>query len=108
MARSFADLPPEQILPSQTQRVPEMTPCQRLVLAVMDEAHTNLTKLLVYGSSRNALYSSMRSRQSTPYEDARRWVLSDDQTWPFSFVNLCNILGWDVEATRAAMLRKAL
>ena len=27
------------------------------------------------------------------YLDAYRWVISDDWTWPFSFVNVCELLG---------------
>ena len=27
------------------------------------------------------------------YLDAYRWVMSDDWTWPFSFVNACELMG---------------
>jgi hypothetical protein len=27
------------------------------------------------------------------YLDAYRWIMSDDCTWPFSFVNVCAIMG---------------
>ncbi len=27
------------------------------------------------------------------YLDAYRWVISDDWTWPFSFVNVCELMG---------------
>lgn len=37
-------------------------------------------------------------RQRTPlerelYVDACRWIMSDDCSWPFSFVNVCELLG---------------
>ena len=27
------------------------------------------------------------------YLDAYRWIISDDWTWPFSFVNVCELMG---------------
>lgn len=27
------------------------------------------------------------------YLDAYRWIVSDDWTWPFSFVNVCELMG---------------
>ncbi len=27
------------------------------------------------------------------YLDAYRWIMSDDCTWPFSFVNVCELMG---------------
>ena len=32
--------------------------------------------------------------------DAEAWVRSDRQDWPFSFVNVCEVLGFDVHALR--------
>src|SRR5262245_33601626 len=37
--------------------------------------------------------------------DAAAWVGDDDRTWPFSFVNICEVLGVDADAVRARLLR---
>jgi hypothetical protein len=38
------------------------------------------------------------------YLDARRWVTSDDCSWPFSFVNVCQVLNLAPESVREDML----
>ena len=38
-------------------------------------------------------------------ESARRWILSDDRAWPFSFVNVCDTLGIAFEPLRRALTR---
>ena len=38
------------------------------------------------------------------YMDAYSWVLSDDISWPYSFVNVCQLLKLSVEATRSDLL----
>ena len=41
------------------------------------------------------------------YMDAYSWVLSDDISWPYSFVNLCQLLGISIEFTRSDLLLNA-
>jgi hypothetical protein len=41
------------------------------------------------------------------YMDAYSWVLSDDTSWPYSFVNVCQFLGLSVEVTRSDLLLNA-
>jgi hypothetical protein len=38
------------------------------------------------------------------YRDAQRWVLANDESWPYSFVNLCAVLNIPVADLRARLL----
>ncbi len=38
------------------------------------------------------------------YRDAYSWVLSDDCTWPFSFLNVCRLLNYGPDDLREALL----
>jgi hypothetical protein len=38
------------------------------------------------------------------YLDAHRWVTSDDCSWPFSFLNVCQLLNLTPETIREEML----
>jgi hypothetical protein len=38
-------------------------------------------------------------------KDAERWLFSDDLSWPFSFVNICAVLGLDAEYVRLGLKR---
>jgi hypothetical protein len=38
------------------------------------------------------------------YLDAYRWVTSDDSSWPFSFLNVCQLLDLAPEAVREQVL----
>lgn len=38
------------------------------------------------------------------YESTREWVRSDDASWPYSFVPLCDLFKLDIDATREALL----
>ena len=38
------------------------------------------------------------------YLDAHRWVMSDDCSWPFSFLNVCQLLNLAPETVREQML----
>ena len=41
------------------------------------------------------------------FEDAREWITSDDQSWPFSFENICGVLNLDPGYLRAGLFRWA-
>jgi len=41
------------------------------------------------------------------FEDAREWITSTDQKWPFSFENVCAILKLDAAYLRGGLLRWA-
>jgi hypothetical protein len=38
------------------------------------------------------------------YRDAYRWVASNDRRWPYSFLNVCDVLGLSPGRLRAALL----
>jgi hypothetical protein len=37
--------------------------------------------------------------------EAEQWLFSEDQQWPFSFANICAVLGLDAEYIRLGLLR---
>src|SRR5574341_1139860 len=39
------------------------------------------------------------------FDDAERWVFTTDWDWPFSFVNLCEVFGFDPAGIRSALIR---
>ena len=41
------------------------------------------------------------------YLDAHRWVISDDSSWPFSFLNVCQVLHLAPDAVRHELLGDA-
>jgi len=41
------------------------------------------------------------------YLDAYRWVISDDCSWPFSFLNVCQLLNLAPESLRQELLNDA-
>jgi hypothetical protein len=41
------------------------------------------------------------------YRDAYRWVISDDSSWPFSFLNVCQLLKLAPETLRQDLLGDA-
>ena len=51
-------------------------------------------------------YARTRDRQRL-YWQAYQWVASDDRQWPFTFVNLCEILHVQPDALRQRMLDHA-
>ena len=65
--------------------------------------------LLVVAMLQDAVECFQKYRHATDevgrelFEDARDWIASDDQKWPFSFENVCAILKLD-----AAYLRSGL
>lgn len=38
-------------------------------------------------------------------KDAERWLFSDDAHWPFSFINICAVLGLNAEYVRLGLKR---
>jgi len=82
-------------LPDSTMSDP---PEKLLAMAVMSGAVNDLAKC-----------RGRRDRESRKaYADALTWVRSEDETWPYSFVNLCGLLGLPVERTRRLLLCEGL
>ena len=91
-------LDPETILPAQFFRwTAAASPEKRLMLAILERA------LLDLRSSTGRRPSRMRRLASTV--DA--WFAADDETWPFSFPNICHGLGLDAAAVRSRLRTEA-
>ncbi len=88
---------PQSLLPDQyfsgEARMPGLDGERRLMLAVLEDA------VIVY--QRYALSRDPEKRQEC--NEAREWIGSHDTTWPFSFDNICNVLGIDPEYIRAGL-----
>lgn len=69
-------------------------PERRLLLAVLSDA-------IVLFQTRASAVDRARRRD---FEEARRWILSDDRIWPYSFVNVCETLGIACEPLRRALV----
>src|SRR6267143_1206227 len=41
------------------------------------------------------------------YNDAYRWVISDDSSWPFSFLNVCQLLNLTPDMVRQELVADA-
>jgi hypothetical protein len=65
-----------------------------LMLAVLEDA----VRCIEEGRWR----SDFRARR--PAAEAEGWVRCEHREWPFSFVNICEVLGFDVDAMRAHLL----
>jgi hypothetical protein len=52
---------------------------------------------------RNAVATSAHGR--VEFEEAESWVLATDWDWPFSFVNLCDVFGFNANGIRWALRR---
>lgn len=78
---------PDTLLPSQffatmAKRTPQQAE-YRLVVAVLQDAVECFQKHLVARDH--------KARQL--FDDAALWLASDDRTWPYSFLNICDLLG---------------
>jgi hypothetical protein len=88
---------PESILPEQffPRLVPRVTtPAAKLMNAVLVQAVLDLRY-------QHARHSWMRKL----YREAHEWVKSDDRSYPFTFLNLCETLGYSPSAVRQSLLR---
>lgn len=83
----------ETLLPTQyaDRHRPSLSPEQRLMAAVLEDA------LAIRRRGPRAT-----GRRARPlYAEVRRWFASDDVTWPFSFVNVCQGLGLEPTVVRS-------
>lgn len=96
-SRNGVELEPEAVLPSQFySRVlidASLQPEKRLMLAVLEDAVGTFQK---YASTRDRTAQRMLT-------DVEEWFMADEHEWPFSFVNVCNALGLDVDYMRRGL-----
>ena len=82
---------PAQFFPRSVVRPPE----RRLMMAVLARALLDLQT--------HAGTGTRRARQHLAEVEA--WLASDDDGWPFSFVNLCHALDLDASSVRSRLVR---
>jgi hypothetical protein len=89
---------PETALPSQFgdiwHKSRAISPARARALAVVWEAVLDLEKYRF----------ATRRRQQRLYWEAYEWLTSNDRTWPYSFVNLCDTVGLTPEPVRKQLL----
>lgn len=82
-------LPPAAVLPEQFYSAPVNVHAARgevaLMRAVLEDAIECFQK--------QALKSGRRAQRLA--REAEEWLFKDDESWPFSFLNVCNVLGID-------------
>ena len=96
---SGVDLEPETILPTQyfsnVQLDASLQPEKRLMLAVLEDAVGTFQK-----------YAIARDRRAQVlFTETEEWFASDETEWPYSFVNICQALGLEVEFLRFGLWR---
>ena len=93
---------PETVLPVQlfSSGRAMWQPEKRLMLAVLENA---LLPMLRNPGRRHGRVVERRPLSA----EVKAWIASDAQEWPFSFLNICHVLGLDEDALRAALLRRA-
>ena len=97
---SAVELEPESVLPSQyfAQAAVDasLQPEKRLMLAVLEDAVGTFQKYV----ERPRADSAQRL-----FAEVEDWFASDDQDWPYSFVNISHALGLDAAYLRAGLAR---
>jgi hypothetical protein len=87
---------PDTILPAQFfPRAAALAPERRLMMAVLARSLLDLPS--------NAGTGTQRARRHLAEVEA--WFVSDDDVWPFSFVNLCHALDLDASSVRSHLVR---
>jgi hypothetical protein len=89
-------LPPAAVLPEQFYGSPSGAYSGRgevaLMRAVLEDAVNCFQRALGPNADRMA-------------KDAEKWLFNDDARWPFSFVNICTVLGLNAEYVRLGLKR---
>jgi len=80
--------------PAVAERIQKQPEC-RLLWAVLEEAVNTYMK--------NATATGRRGKRL--FREAEEWLMQDDPTWLFSFVNICHILGFNPDYLRLGLRR---
>ncbi len=83
------------VMPAQFQQQSRpMTSERRLVMAVLYQAIHDLRTFWRPNGPKN---------HQRLYREALRWVVSNDRSWEFSFLNVCDVLDLSVDMLRAEL-----
>lgn len=82
-------LPPAAILPEQFHGSPIGVHAARGEVALMRAVLEDALECLQKQSRKTGRRAQRLARE------AEEWLLKDDQQWPFSFLNICHVLGID-------------
>jgi hypothetical protein len=89
----------DPVMPTQwyadAGRAAAMQPEKRLMFAVLSDA----VEIVMTGRA------TTNVRRRMLFHETLAWIRSDDREWPFSFVNLCDALGFDPGRLRAGLTR---
>ena len=79
----------------------------------LEQIMTDPEDSLAVGVLQQAVHDLRRFRSATGsmerelYRDAHRWITTDDDSWPYSFINICKLLDVPAEVLRAELLADA-
>ena len=79
-------------------RRPRQTPEERIRIAVLHDALECLERLRF----------AVSRRERRLFEATRRWFLSDDSEWPYSFERICAALDLDASTVRRRLAARAV
>jgi hypothetical protein len=82
------------ILPTLVRRSSEVCPERELAAAVFCQAANDLKRFRC----------ERRQTTRSVYADAHNWIASNDRSWPYSFLNLCDALHLAADDVRAELL----
>jgi hypothetical protein len=90
---------PDSLLPVQYfenfRRKVQTEPEKRLMLAVLEDALTGFQKH----------FSSRGGRGLRLFRETEEWIFRGDSSQPFSFTNICEVVGFDPEYVRQGLLK---
>lgn len=90
---------PDSLLPVQYfenfRRKMQTEPEKRLLLAVLEDA------LACYQKH----FSSRGGRGMKLFRETEEWIFREDSTRPFSFTNICEVVGFDPQYIRQGLLK---
>jgi hypothetical protein len=96
---SASGFEPETILPSQLLDTSHLgaarQPEKRLMLAVLEDGIATFQRTV----------SATTRRARREFDEVRAWLASDDTAWPYAFLNICHVLGFDPDYLRAGLTR---
>lgn len=98
---------------STAARPVEIPPNRRgAQLAVMANLPAGAERKLAIQVLATAIDDLVRNRDTTDparlatYHKARSWLVSNDRSWPYSFLNLCDLLNLPASRLRQAILAR--